>query len=344
MHFIMINKCYKALKSTSSVLVQTYPEFQVELSDTTATNSCPDKFVDLTKLVSSSVPVYEVVWFNNNTHTGFPVKSPTAVDVKGTYYAFFYNKQDDCFNPAVSTSKVDVNLVRCDINEPIITLNTKVFLQGAMDGAVMHNQLQTYFQDGTGLLPVSDPYDGSNTYDDIYNVQGVAGAVVDWVRVEVRSSEDPSIILEAQNLLLRTDGKIVNTEGLNPVFKSQAALVHLVVKHRNHLPVMSNAVDFASASASYDFTTALSQAMNAFGDPEQMVQVNGTWCMVAGDVQQDLSIDNVDLSLFYNAFNQGDFDVYSHQDLNLDGVVDNQDIFYFDNSFNVGYFSSIINY
>ncbi|KAA6440853.1 hypothetical protein FEM33_04805 [Dyadobacter flavalbus] len=346
-YFDNLNQCYKTMHSTADVLVSIMPEVQVQLSTATIKNACPSTTVDLTKSISGTIPNdWKVVWYSNNVHSGAQVKNPASVSTNGSYYAFFYNTNTNCFQTVTSTSKVDVQMSRCDLAPTEITLNAKVFLQGAMQGDTMHNQLQTYFSDGTGLLPVSDPYDGSSTYDDIYNVQGVAGKVVDWVRVEIRNGLDPHFLLEAKNLLLKTNGKIVDVEGKEPIFSFQSVPVKVVVKHRNHIPIMSNVLNFTNKSVNYDFTTSLLQASNTGNDPVQMIQVNGVWCMWAGDVNDvfDMGIDATDYNTVFFSNTSAPFDVYIREDLNLDGGVDVTDLnmLFFNNG--TSPYSTILNY
>lgn len=226
------------------------------------------------------------------------------------------------------------------------TLSAKVLLQGGMPGSgtTMRNDLQVYFG-SSGLLPTSDPYGMGATYAGINNPAGICGNVADWVKVEIRSAANPSTVLESKALILKTDGNIVDpATGLAPTVTPQAVPVQVIVKHRNHVAVMSNAIADFTVSQNYDFTNALSKAFNAGGDPAQMVQVNGVWCLWSGEANSDLSVDAIDISGVVSAYNNGDFDVYEPQDLNLDGVVDAIDISLIVQPFNLGVYSSLINY
>ena len=70
-------------------------------------------------------------------------------------------------------------------------LEITTFLYGTMpvSGTIMTNDLQTY---SPCLLPVTSPY-GSPTsqYTDISNPLGVAGNIVDWIKVEIRDGSNP---------------------------------------------------------------------------------------------------------------------------------------------------------
>lgn len=213
-------------------------------------------------------------------------------------------------------------------------------------GSIMTSDLQNYFGGNTGLLPSTSPYGApTSTYANINNPAGSAGQVTDWVKVEVRAESNPATILETRSLLLKNNGHIVDPTGKIPYFKESTSPVQLAVQHRNHLAVISNPVaSFSGASVTYDFTTGLAQAFNSGGDPVQMVQKNGEWCMIYGDINSDFSADAIDITLGKTAFNNGISDEYNASDLNMDGVVDAIDITLVKIAFAAGYYSSLINF
>ncbi|MGG7663622.1 hypothetical protein [Dyadobacter sp. BHUBP1] len=344
--------CYSTDISTSSVTVSFETPCckagmaQVSVQPATISNTCPASTADLTKTtLNANVPLNtQLVWFNNATHTGSPIGNPAAVGA-GTYYAFIYDPAVPCYNTDNSTAQVKVTTTLCASN---VQLGLKVALQGAMPtmGTKMKNDLQKY--GGTGLLPTSAPYVSSSAYPNINSVAGPAGEVVDWVLVEVRSGSSPQTVLQSKSLLLKPDGSIVDRNGQVPTFNPQSGSVRLAIKHRNHLTVLSNPImNFgAGASLSYDFTTSLSQASNAFGDPPQMVQKNGMWCMLPGDLNamQDFFVDGVDGSFLKVQFKADVYNTYDRADINMDGFVDGVDGSLFNTSFYQDIYSTLINY
>ncbi|WP_026350886.1 hypothetical protein [Dyadobacter beijingensis] len=94
----------------------------------------------------------------------------------------------------------------------------------------------------------------------------------------------PSVILKSKSLLLRNDGTVLGPDGLPPSFDPQSSPVRLVVKRRNHLPVMSTSITNFTGSKTYNFTSAPGQAFNDGTAPAQMRQVGGNWCMRTADV------------------------------------------------------------
>ncbi|MCF2496173.1 hypothetical protein [Dyadobacter chenhuakuii] len=343
--------CYSTDLSTSKVTVTIKAccaagTAQVALLRSGAVNSCPATTVNLNNSTVNNQPQgASLVWFKDASHT-VAVADPTKAGA-GSYYAFYKDNVTGCFNTDLSTSKLTVTINACETK---VNLNLKVFLQGATTQengvATMRNDLQVY-QTGPstfGLLPTQDPYGGGAAYPEIKSTFSKVGNVVDWVKVEIRSMQDPSIILESKSLLLRVDGTVLDVDGFAPKFNPQFGGVRIAVKHRNHLAVLGlGIVSFNAGTVNYDFSTSLSKAYNV-GAPAQMVLTSGVWCMPMGDVQQDYAVDNVDYAIFDNSFNNGEFGTYSNQDLNLDGLVDNVDYSFFDFSFNSGFFSTLINY
>lgn len=351
-----LNNCYSTDLSTAKVIVTisscnpcAQTNDAVILSKDNTTNICPIQTVDLNSFVINGTPQgANLVWFDNDTHSGNKVPDPSKITISGTYYAYFYDASNDCYSSVYGgDSDITVTINNCPPTK--VSLSLKVFLQGATtvkNGvATMRNDLQAYPTGPTtsGLLPTQDPYGGGAVYPQINSAGEIY--IVDWVKVEIRGMTDPSQVLESQSLLLLTDGSVVNIDGSLPKFNSQFGGARIAVKHRNHLPVLGlGIVSFnAGGTVNYDFTGDLSKAYNV-GAPPQMVLTNGVWCMPTGDVQQDYAVDNVDYAIFDNSFNNGDFDVYSNQDLNLDGLVDNVDFAFFDFAFNAGFFSTLINY
>ncbi len=118
-----------------------------------------------------------------------------------------------------------------------IELKIKNFLQGAYDTntGLMDDHLRR-----VGLLPSS--FSGSNITD--LNVFDVTGndAIVDWVSVELHPRSNLSDITTTRAALLQRDGDVVDVDGKKHlIFENlPAGDYHIVVKHRNHLGIMSN--------------------------------------------------------------------------------------------------------
>jgi uncharacterized repeat protein (TIGR01451 family) len=146
----------------------------------------------------------------------------------------------------------------------------KVYLQGALFGvtysdAPTNTTVNTLMRDDLRtkeLIPTTSPY-GSwlpTVLDSIINpsVLAVTGAnaIVDWVFVELRSASDPTVVISSRSALLQRDGDVVNLDGTSPLdYRAQSgAGYYLVVRHRNHLAVMTaGAISFTPSGVVVDF-------------------------------------------------------------------------------------------
>lgn len=277
----------------------------------------------------------------------------TTNDIKGaTYHTADWHFTGTAANtgtPSVTVSTT-TNAVDFTGMNALNKVDLTAFLYGAMpvSGTTMTNNLQVYDPPATPtLLPITSQYGAPTaTYSDIGNPSGVAGAVTDWVKVEIRDAANPATILETKSLLLKTNGHIVDPTGSIPYFKGHTAPVRYAIHHRNHLAVLSNSTGsvFEGMNTTYNFSSGLAQASNDFMDPDQMRIKNGVWCLVSGDRNSDFYIDANDFPAFITSFNNGDYAIYTNTDLNLDGYVDANDFPYILQSFNTGYYSTFINY
>ena len=70
-------------------------------------------------------------------------------------------------------------------------------------------------------------------------------AIVDWVVLEVRSPNDPSLVISSRAALLQSDGNIVDLDGKSNVQMTGIASgnYYVAVRHRNHLGTMTTLVN-----------------------------------------------------------------------------------------------------
>lgn len=77
-------------------------------SNSSISNVCPLLTVNLNSLVTSNTPSgVSLVWFTNNTHSGFEYATPTSA-IAGTYFPFYFDSVNSCYSP--SGSMVTVNI------------------------------------------------------------------------------------------------------------------------------------------------------------------------------------------------------------------------------------------
>ncbi|MEW6510858.1 MAG: hypothetical protein AB1428_07875 [Bacteroidota bacterium] len=196
-----------------------------------------------------------------------------------------------------------------------LIVNTKVYLQGAYNGTDMDSTLRQ-----NGYVPTSQPYNVAPwNYAGTENNSPVPNAVVDWVLVELRTGTAASTKFATRAGFLLADGSIKETPGASPLHFSgfDPGNYYIVVRHRNHLAIMSAAaVPISDNSALYDFTTGQAQAYGT----NPMVQVGSAFCMIAGNGNGDGSINAVDRNSVWRVQN-GSINGYYTGDFNLNGTV-----------------------
>lgn len=208
------------------------------------------------------------------------------------------------------------------LTPPRVTVNAKIFLEGPYNAGSMN----TYLRDNT-LLPTSQPFSGPPwNYSGTESVASVPAGVVDWMLVELRSGTLASSEVSSRAVFVKSDGSVVDLDGTSPV--SFNGIVdgnyHVVMYHRNHLSVMSNAtLALSDASALYNFTTAQSQA---YGTSPMKDLGSGVFGMCAGNGNADGSITTADREDIWRPQNGAEWDYSKLGDFNLDGGIDAADL------------------
>ena len=136
------------------------------------------------------------------------------------------------------------------------------FLQGPLTSATtMNDALRT-----AGLIPLTEPFtamgfthigSGGETIDPMV-LTLLYGQVVDWIFVELRDKQDPSIVLQTRCGLIKNNGTIVAVNGASGItFNAVPGEYHIAVKHRNHLGVMTaEPLALSPSGASLDLRAA----------------------------------------------------------------------------------------
>jgi hypothetical protein len=169
----------------------------------------------------------------------------------------------------------------------------------------------------SGYLPTTSPY------ADAREVDPLPADVVDWIYIELRVTADGAAVAE-RSALMRNDGVLIDDDGSTEVLIPGLGegSYYVVVRHRNHLDIMSaEAVSLSSGSAvEYDFTTAQSQA---YGTDPQIELSGGSYGMVAGDASETFGlIDSADRAVVWNARTGT---CYLIEDITLNGLCDSED-------------------
>ncbi len=255
---------------------------------------------------STNTSQYNVV-VNKNSEV-----SLGTVTVTNGQFALYTQNAD-----VVSGSDGDVGWAFIKLYAKPLLLNLKVFLEGPYSGSgAMTTTLYTQ-----GLIPKYQPFKSAQwNYLGTEAVATFPTNAVDWVMIELRS--DLTTIVSRRAGLLLSDGSVVDIDGISPVsFKGISdGNYYIVVRHRNHLAIMTaNSVPLsAGSSVSYDFTSSQSQAYGT----NAMVQLDVSYFgMIGGDGNADGTIDypNDILNLWFPNFG---LNGYMDSDNNMDGSVD----------------------
>ena len=190
----------------------------------------------------------------------------------------------------------------------------KIYLEGPYDSN--SNEMKTALA-SNNYLPLTSPYT-----EDPRTVKNIPANTVDWILIELRSGENGPAVAY-RSAFLRKDGRIVDDDGTGTAvpIPAKTGNYYIVVKHRNHLPVMSAApVGLSGSNALYDFTTSQSQAYGA--NPLTDLTGSGIYGMIAGDATNNGSVDAADRNETWNKRNQTG---YLSADVTCNGVVDAAD-------------------
>jgi hypothetical protein len=202
-----------------------------------------------------------------------------------------------------------------------IQLNVKVKIEGAVNvSGTMDTKINT-------IIPLAQPYNTAPwNYTGTETLSTIPADMVDWVLVELRQATGPSLatsgtIIAKQAGLLKSSGSIVDVSGSILRFDNYGVSgvnnLYVVIRHRNHLAIMSNTGAGLNAGVySYDFTSSLSQA---YGGGNGYKAVSTTFAMVSGDIDQDGSIAVSDYNSWAAGF--GLTNSYFRFDLDMDKQV-----------------------
>ncbi|WP_299886419.1 M4 family metallopeptidase [uncultured Lacinutrix sp.] len=176
-------------------------------------------------------------------------------------------------------------------------LEAKAYLQGAAlnpntgEETLMRDDLRV-----TGLITTTSPYtDAATCASTVFNTGGTAGTgiidddIVDWVWVELRDQTDNTLIVTSQSALLQRDGDIVDVDGISSLtFSLSSGDYYIVIKHRNHLSIMSkNIISLSTTSTIIDFTDANNQITYGTDAQTTYGMLSGIVAMWAGDANGD---------------------------------------------------------
>ncbi|QQR86017.1 MAG: hypothetical protein IPJ76_15630 [Flavobacteriales bacterium] len=218
--------------------------------------------------------------------------------------------------------------------------NVKVRIQGValLEGpwdpgtTLMNDALRA-----AGLVPLDEPYTalgypamgpGESTSATTLSITG-GGAIVDWVRIELRQALAPEVLVAVRHALVDRTGLILDASTTSPEIQLDAppGNYHVVVRHRNHLGVMSaSPVQLSATATLIDFSKPPTAT---FGTGAQKL-IGAVTVMWAGDVNGDHQLkytgsgndrDPVLVAVGGTVPTNTLTGQYRAEDVNLDGVV-----------------------
>lgn len=173
---------------------------------------------------------------------------------------------------------------------------------------------------GFGVIPATDPYLGTTTVTD-----GLPANMVDWVLVELRATASGATVAQAVGCLM-TDGSVTDTTGTSGLaftgLESNTSY-YIVVKHRNHVAIMSDAavqIDESNGANEHDFTVSdATYGLNNIG----VKQVGSDYAMIAGDGDGNGQVQTSDKSVSWEG--QTGLAGYKSADYDMNGFVQTSD-------------------
>lgn len=211
---------------------------------------------------------------------------PAALE-PGTYPVTYTVGSGACQSSLTQTLEV----VYCPLSAQI-----KVYLEGAfVNPDSMRTQLAL-----SGLLPLAQPYNQAPwQYNGAESVTEFPEGVVDWVLVELRSTANNAVLVAQKAALLLKNGSIADVSGVNGVLFYNLppnSSYYLVVRHRNHLAVMSAVPVTLPNNTPYNFSISAAQAL---GSNQQKAVAPGVFALKAGDFDANGVIAVADFNLFF---------------------------------------------
>ncbi|MDA7502146.1 M12 family metallo-peptidase [Chitinophagales bacterium] len=211
-----------------------------------------------------------------------------------------------------------------------IAVNLTVVLEGpvSLSSGLMSTNLAA-----TNLIPTSSPYSVAPWNLPAITASSIPSTAVDWVLIEARTGTPVSMggagtsVVETQVGFLLSNGTIVSDSGISLQFSNLSfqANYYFVVRHRNHLDVMtSSPLSVASGSINYDFSSALNQA---FGT-EQLKELTlssglSVFVLYGGEFNTDGVVQTTDYDMW--KADPSITTAYKLTDGNLDGTVQTTD-------------------
>lgn len=203
------------------------------------------------------------------------------------------------------------NNLNWDFTAAAICANINVWLEGPYDN--VGDSMRTTINDS---IPLTSPY------TDSLIVEGIPGNVVDWVLVELRTDTTGATKVIEKSMFLLNNGKIVKAQATEtaPEFPDLTqGNYYTVVRHRNHLSIMSKTAQTYKEQGETPYTDIdLTDSVNVYGTGAVKELESAVFAMYAGEGNSSGIVTVADQS---EAANHRDEGGYLVTDYNLSGVT-----------------------
>lgn len=233
-----------------------------------------------------------------------------GVDTQPSYCIRLAN--DDIWEATTGYNRLNHSITIQDI----LILKAKVLLEGAYqtNSEELSNQLQA-----NNLIPNISPFTNAFPWQSplVPNLNTIPNNAIDWLLIEILDNEYNAIkqtlaFLDKNGQLLDLTGNIGLS--LGDIVANQP--YYVILRHRNHLDIMSNEPLLFSEEQTHDFTTP----ENVRAGTEQLAHLgNEKYAMLAGDINGNGVITVDDLNIFTEQ--AGLLNNYLSGDCNLDGNI-----------------------
>ncbi len=210
---------------------------------------------------------------------------------------------------------VEGALDKFEVTVPPVVFQATAWLSGAYAGLQMNTTLRT-----NGLLPSTQPYNRPPwNYNGTETVTTLPTNATDWVLVELRPAGNPILVTEQRAALILNNGNLADTDGsIGVKFYNlgQGGSYYVVLRHRNHLAVVSALPVSLPNVASFSFKNAT----NVAGGTSQLVTLSAS---NYGLIPTDFDSNGIITVADYNYFTTQSalINTYSDADVTFDGSV-----------------------
>lgn len=197
----------------------------------------------------------------------------------------------------------------------------KVYLEGPYAG-------NGVMIDGTAK-PLTSPYNGET----IDALPLPNNQIIDWIWIELRQTATGATVKEC-NAFLLLDGTVVDVAGNSslPFFYTTNENYYLVIRHRNHIGIMSASTHQFADSPQSTNVIDLSVAGSVWNDGFKQIGTSGIYAMMSGDANGSNLVNAADAIIIMNNWNST---AYNNGDLNLSGLTNSADAIHVLNNLNI---------